>query len=196
MIEESLTTSQLLAAASETLLAGDYSAVAAPPNWTNSNARVFEDAYGIVAVVVYETWSDLVAQWPDAQGQLVELISEHLARPEAKAWEGYLALLTPVAAPLEARSQIAEIRYDTGRVRKLVATGDELQTLDDIKRALLPVLPLEVGAQLESGVGLLDRLPKLLAAQGIDEDLTRVLVVAFENNQILLEQLHAARTDA
>jgi hypothetical protein len=196
MMEESLTTSQLLAAASQTLIAGGYSAVPDPPNWTSSNARVFEDAYGIVAVVVYETWSDLVAQWPDAQGQLVELISEYLARPEAKAWEGYLALLTPVAAPLEARSKIAEIRYDTGRVRKLVATGDELQTLDDVKRALLPVLPLEVEAQLESGAGLLDRLPKLLAAQDIHEDLTRVVVVAFENNQTLLEQLHAARTDA
>ena len=77
----------------------------------------------------------------------------------------------------------------------MVATGDELQTLDDVKRALLPVLPLEVEPQLETGVGLLDRLPKLLGAQGIHEDLTRVVVVAFENNQTLLEQLHAARTD-
>jgi hypothetical protein len=193
-MEASLTSSQLLAGASETLLAGGYSAAPEPSSWTSGSTRVFEDAYGIVAVAVYETWADLALLWPDAQAQLVELISEYLARPEAKAWEGYVVLLTSAVPPLEARSTITDIRYDTGRVRKLVATGDELQTLDDVKRALLPVLPLEVEAPADTGSGLLDRLPELLAAQGVDQDLTRIVVNAFSENETLLEKLHAART--
>jgi len=190
-----LTTSQLLAAVSELLEPGGYNPVQPADGWT-SNSRLFEDPYGIVAVVVYETWADLAETWPDAQGHLVELISAHLRRPEPKSWEGYLVLLTPSVAPLAARSQLAEIRYDTNRVRKLVATGDDLRTLDDVEQALLPLLPLEVESQLESGPALLERLPDLLAARGIDAEAARTVVQAFIANESVLERLHEFRNRA
>jgi hypothetical protein len=188
-----LTTSQLLAAASELLETGGYEPVSPGEGWV-SNARLFEDPYGIVAVVAFETWGDLTEGWPDAQGQLVELISEHLTRPEPKSWDGYLVLLTPSVVPSTARSQLAEIRYDTNRLRKLVATGDELHTLDDVEQALLPLLPLEVESQVESGPALLERLPSLLAERGIDAGVARVAVDAFTSNQSILERLYGFRS--
>jgi hypothetical protein len=109
---------------------------------------------------------------------------------------GYLALLTPSPAPITARSRIAQIRYDTSRVRKLVATGDELQTLDDVEKALLPLLPLPVEAQLEAGAALLDRLPVLLAGRSVDSEATHVVVEAFLHNDSILERLHAMRASA
>jgi hypothetical protein len=188
-----LTTSQLLAAVSELLETGRYAPVSPGEGW-GSNTRLFEDPYGIVAVVAFETWGDLAREWPDAQGRLVELISEHLTRPEPKSWDGYLVLLTPGLVPSTARSQLAEIRYDTNRLRKLVATGDELRTLDDVEQVLLPLLPLEVESQVESGPALLERLPALLAERGIDAGAARVAVDAFTSNQSILERLHELRS--
>src|SRR4051794_25042329 len=122
-MESGLTSSQLVAAASDLLLSGGYSEVPAESGWS-SNSRLFEDPYGIVALVVYDTWVDLDSTWTDAQGLLVELISEHFRQPEPKSWDGYLILLTPGIAPSDARQSIAKIRYNTSRVRKLIATGD------------------------------------------------------------------------
>lgn len=192
-MDTGLTTSQLLAAATELLEAGDYQAVQSSSAWT-SNVRIFEDPYGIVAVVAYETWGDLAETWPDDQGHLVDLISAHLSSPEPKSWEGYLVLLTPSPSPTLAGSQLADIRYDTNRVRKLVATGDDLRTLDDVEQALLPLLPLRVGSALGSGPALLERLPALIAERDVDVEAARAVVDAFIANESLLERLHAFRS--
>lgn len=194
-MEGVLTASQLIAAASELLESGGYNTVPAADGWS-SNSRLFEDPYGIVALLVYDTWGDLHETWPDAQGRLVELISTYLRRPEPKSWDGYLVLLTPGVAPFAARSDVAEIRYDTSRVRKLVATGDELQTLDGVEQALLPLLSLEVESQLETGPALLERLPDLLATRGIDAEAARNVVDAFIANDSVLERLHEFRSRA
>ena len=192
---EAMTTSQLLAAASELLHDGGYTLVPATDDWVDPNSRLFEDPYGIVAVFTYETWGDLSATWQDAQGRLVDLISTHLRRPEAKAWEGYVVLLTPSPTPLDARANLAEIRYDTNRVRKLVATGDELKTLDDVLEALLPLLPLDVEEQIEASAALLDRLPALLADHGIEPQAAQSVIRAFMANESPLERLHELRSE-
>ncbi|MGH2403880.1 MAG: hypothetical protein ACRDGN_05370, partial [bacterium] len=166
MPEKSLTSTDILAAAGEILVSHGYSrssdavALGAPLR----NTRLLEDAYGIVAVVVYETWEDLVTRWPDAQGFLVDLISKHVSSADAKAWEGYLVLLTPAVIGMASRSDADRIRYDTTRVRKLLATGEELRTVSDVERVLLPLLPLdevEVGRH-ESTV---EMLPELLTTE-------------------------------
>ena len=114
-------------------------------------SRVFEDPYGIVAVHVFDSWRQLTEQWPVAQGRLVELISEHLTRPEPKAWEGYLVLLTPGLLPPTQRTRLNDLRYDTHRVRKLVATGDDLATLEDVQGTLLPLSPGDRRTCVRSG---------------------------------------------
>lgn len=188
-----LTSSQLLAAASEYLLAGGYTTVDVSTAAAGTS-RVFEDPFGVVALQVYDTWHDLQRDWNEAQGFLVELMSAHLSRPEPKAWEGYLVLLCPTPVPTSERSEVANLRYDTNRVRKLVATGDELETLEDVRNALLPLLPLEVKPPSASGAGLLDRLPDLLREHGVDPQITRVVVDAFTSNDSIIERLHEFRT--
>jgi hypothetical protein len=188
-MDDTLTSSQLLAAASESLESGGYAPVKHADGWA-SNSRLFEDPYGIAAIVVYDTWGDLAETWRDAQGRLVELISAHLRRPEPKSWEGYLVLLTPAVLQSTSRSQLAAIRYDTTRVRKLVATGDELATIDDVEQAVLPLLPLNVEPQLHMGPALLDRLPDVLAGGGINLEAARTVVDAFRKNESILQRLH------
>lgn len=188
-----LTPTQLVAAATEFLHDGGYTSVVDQvPD--SGNFRVFEDPYGIVAVHVYDTWGDLKRGWPDAQAGLVELMSTHLTRPEPKAWEGYLVVMCPTPVAAEDADTLTAIRYDTNRVRKLVATGDELETVQDVRSALLPLLPLDVEPPSGMKVGLLDRLPDLLAEYGIEQPITRVVVEASQANASILERLHEFRS--
>lgn len=192
---ESLTTTNLLAAASGLLLSGGYQQVhekSVDDRWRASNVRLFEDRFGIVAIVVYETWRDLLSRWPDAQAALVDLISQNVSSNDAKAWEGYLVLLT---LGVGSHSEVNTIRYDTSRVRKLVATGDDLRILADVERALLPLLPLGDVPLVAEQDSALEMLPQLLERRNIPEEAVRVIVHAFREQQPLLEQLHRYRTN-
>jgi hypothetical protein len=187
-----LTTIQIQAAANEVLLASGYTAV--DVGYEESGARVFEDAVGIVAVHVFETWDGLLAQWHVAQGQLVDLMSAHLRRPEPKTWEGYLVLLTPALRGVDASVAVSQLRSDTHRVRKLVATGEDLTTLDGVRGALLPLIPLGVQAATFAPAGVLELLPELLASSGVDRDLALAVVQAFVANESILGRVHELRT--
>jgi hypothetical protein len=190
-VPEPLTVTQLLAAATEEMVAGGYREFRTGAEAPLDPTRVFEDAYGIVSLHVYETWGHLVDRWPLAQGHLVDLISAHLRKPEPKSWEGYLVLLTPGRA--EADSRVNTIRYDTHRVRKLLATGEDLGTLNGLRSALLPLLPLSVEPDRAAEEGLLDRLPALLASRQIDQEVTAAVVSAFQQNESIVDALHTLR---
>ena len=188
----SLTDTQVLAQATSILTDGGYTLVTAPSSWTGT-VRLFEDSYGIVALHLFDTWSQLVDSWPDAQGLLVDLISEHLTRPDPKASEGYLVLIT--AAPIT-QIELAEqagIQYNTNRVRKLVITGGDLERLDDIRLALLPLLPLEIDETAANQAGLLEQLPDLLADDDVTPEDVNVIVEAFIRNESIIERLHQYR---
>ena len=191
---ESLTTTDILAAVSKILESGGYQQIepARFDAWSKANVRLFEDPYNIVAVVVYDTWRDLSSNWISEQASLVELISSYVKRTEPKAWDGYLVLLTTGVASNEA--EVTQIRYDTSRVRKLVATGDELRGLSDINRVLLPLLPMGEDEELGEEDSVLDMLPGLLSQRGIPEDAVSVVIEAFHNQQPLVEQLHKYRS--
>lgn len=191
----SMTATDLLAAASSILAERGYQRIdsALVGDWPTHNSRIFEDDCGIVAVVVYETWEDLSSSWVDAQASLVELISKYMTSYDAKAWEGYLVLLTPSLLGKDARLEATRIRYDTSRVRKLLATADELKTLKDVERLLLPLLPLQVELVAGLGESVLDMLPSLLSTKGLPEAAVRTVVDAFLEQQPLVERLDEYR---
>ncbi|MCB1258608.1 MAG: hypothetical protein KDB26_15965 [Microthrixaceae bacterium] len=183
-----LTQTQVISGIAETMFTAGYTAVEslAPKYLT----QVFEDAYGVVATAFFSDWPELHASWPDAQGELVEILSQVLDRTEPKAWEGYLVLV--VAAPVladEARA-VAALRKDITRLRKLVIVGDELETLSDLHRALLPVLPLDASGTGKSSTGFMDALPTLLAdSSSIPISTTAALIAAFLENEPLMEAI-------
>ena len=165
------TVTALMAASSQVLESAGFKAVdpSVVGDWRASAARVYEDAYSIVCVAVYETWADLSVRWTEDQAHLVNLISKHFARTEAKAWEGYLALLTPSVVPTADRLNAISIQRDTLHVRKLFADGADLRSLGAVQRTLMALLPLEEQDALEPS-NVLDSLPPLLASRGIDEE--------------------------
>ena len=184
------TSTSLVAAASQTLAAGGYQQIHDMfPQWDTPTSRLFEDKYNVVGVVVFDTCSELLQAWPDLQGSLVNVISRYVGREESKSWDGYLVLLTPGFAASEDVA-IEAVRYNTTRLRKLVATGDDLQNPTDVERVLRPLLPLGQERAKLSQEPALDLLPKLLADQGIPKETTQLLVNAFREQLPLLERLH------
>lgn len=161
-------------------------------DWGSSHVRLFEDPYSLAAVVVYDTSQELFNRWPDAQAALVNIVSERLVKTDAKTWDVYLVLLTPAFIDDAAGHDANSIRYDTSHVRKLVAAGDELLTLDDVKRAVLPLLPVSP-VVLAPPRDVLEQLVEALADRGIERGDVERVVNAFETNKPLIAALKQER---
>lgn len=104
-------------------------------------------------------------------------------------------LFTPALMPEALRDDAEQIKYDTSRLRKLLATGDDLKTITDVERALLPLLPLTapIEEQVSYGDQVLELLPQMLAKRGISSQLTRELIAAFLANEPLMERPHRGK---
>jgi hypothetical protein len=185
-----LSPAALLAEAEAVLSAGSYrldrdtESLGLP----SERALIAEDKYGVVVIAVYDTWSELREGWRSAQAQTVEVLSSQFTRLDRKAWDGYLVLLTAALA-VEDDATVHEIRYDTSRIRKLVATGDDLRSLNDVERILLPLLPLTQDEMVEEQLSPLDELPERLEGAGIARNLAETAVAAFRDHRPIVEEL-------
>ena len=188
----SVTLTALVAQAAETLEDAGFQTVdpAETGGWRASATRVYEDAYTIVCIAAYETWGHLSSRWLEDQATVVDLISKHFVHTEAKAWDGYLVLLTPSAVPESDRSTAISIQRDTLHLRKLVADGGELRTVGAVRQTLLPLLPIEEPYALEPR-NVLDALVPLLTRHGVDEESAKVAIAAFRSQRSIIAELHA-----
>lgn len=189
-MSERLTTTSVMATASEALLNAGYERVPDTKlsKWNLGTARLFEDQYGIVMLTVWDTWDALFGEWTSMQATLIELISAHVPRGEAKAWDGYLVLLTPSRVDLPTQREAEHIRYDTTHVRKIVATGAELVTLADVERAVDSLLPFPEGAE-RSEENVLKLLPDLLSETDVPRRALEAIVQAFIEGRPLMAAL-------
>lgn len=190
-----LSDTEILAAATNVLCKNGFSEVnnIYLKGINHESHRLFEDAYSIVAVVVFPSWQDLFSGWIDTQTVLVDLISEHVSQEEEKAWEGYLAMLTTSLVPKSEMQHVERIRYDTTRIRKLIATGVQLKEVSDIRDALLPLLPLEEQMEDSPADAVLNRLPHILQDKKLSEDVIGTVINAFLKHEPLIESLHKYR---
>lgn len=185
-----MTPTDLIAASTSVLEAGGYQPIREGfPEWNTTSTRLFEDKYNVVGIAVFTTAAELISSWADLQGALVEVISRYVGQTEKKAWDGYLVLLTTAIAPAS-DADIEDIRSDTTRLRKLVATGEDLSAPGDVERLLRSLLPLHAPQDLIGQSTALDLLPELLAEQGINESTTKVLVKSFIEQKPLMDALH------
>ena len=192
MASPGLTATTLAAEAAQVLADAGYQlATPQQKQWPAPGARIYEDPYRIVALVVYETWADLSSGWLAAQEALVGLISSHFKRGEPKTWEGYLLLFTPSVVPTVACAEAVAIERNIAHVRKILGTGDDLREPSHVRDALLPLTPLDAIESISPPRAALDILPELLAARGISEAAAQSVVQAFLNEEPIVDRLHA-----
>lgn len=188
------TPTDLLVAATSVLGTNGYHTVALhAPQWHSHSTRLFEDPYSVVGVSVFDTVDSLLQDWPDLQGSLVDVISQHIGRDADKAWDGYLVLLTPAAAASRA-DELESLRSDTTRLRKLVATGEDLQEASDVERILRSLLPLSRTTDSIQLPSTLDLLPDLLTSLDIPASVTTALIDTYRDQGAMLERLHKIRS--
>lgn len=189
---EPLTLSQILAASSECLTAHGFleASTTSLKGVDGSRHRIFEDAYSIVAIVALESWTDIREGWIEAQSALVELMSDFVPKDTPKSWDGYLVLMTPGLVSLAEKPIVSRIRYDTGRVRKLIATGDQLKEVADVHGSLLPLLPLAIEMTADATESVLSRLPDLLANEKLPRESIQAVVDAYVAQEPIVEALH------
>jgi hypothetical protein len=185
-----LTRTEISAAAERALVAAGYRRVSDQQLGENAqDGRAYEDVYGLVYIYVFDTVDNLMNGWHQAQGQLVSLMTKFVSAQEAKAWDGYLVLLTPERHSPPQYADIQALRRDTHRVRKLVATGSRLRALSDVTGVLQPLLPLELPDAAVVPESPFDLLPAVLQEHDVDPQLTRALIDRFEQQGALMRTL-------
>lgn len=162
-----------------------------------SHAVAFEDEYAVISVWAFDSVDSLVNGWGAAQDYVVRLLGKNVENTDPKSWDGYLVLIAVDGVPEGLAAELSNIRSDTRRVRKLVITADDLpsrisdplEVTPHVRRALAPILDLDVN----SGLGRsdpLDSLPtRLSGSLGAAEHLAAV-VAAYEAGGSLLDELH------
>lgn len=187
-----LTVTSVLVIATHALQEAGFTQATEAVRATNETelGRLFEDEYSVVGVCAWENWDSLRSQWAGAQAWLVEVITARLDRSDAKAWDGYLVLLTPGRVPNEERAKLEAIRYDTTRVRKLV--GVDLKSEAAVKRALAPLMPLDLSLSSAPGSELRDLLIELVPPDVAAHAVVEALAEAFSDGRPLVDSIHRA----
>lgn len=184
-----LTPGQLLGAVANTLVAAGFRRVEEQRERRPTDLLLFEDAFAIVAAGVFESCDRLIREWSACQGWLVETMSAHLSKAEAKSWDGYLVLLT-TSLPTELEQLALEhITRDTSHTRKLVASGERLRTLVDVDAALAPFLPVVSASQQGNPGAILDDVRRLLRTHGVRPATSEAIVDAFINQENMVEAI-------
>ncbi|MHC2068138.1 hypothetical protein ACYFX5_11735 [Bremerella sp. T1] len=187
-----LTRDQILGEVVDVLSRNDFSFVGDEQlvGFDSIYQRVFEDAYSVVAVVYFESWEDLKATWIEVQTSFVELISENFTRSDRKSWEAYLVLMSTDLVPSRDSTRAHDIRYNTSRVRKLLATGDQLRELRDVEACLLPLLPIRTQEGSIRSSNVLQQLPGLISGPELSRQQIQAIVDAYEQQASMLEAVY------
>jgi hypothetical protein len=83
-----------------------------------------------------------------------------------------------------------EIRQDTTRVRKLVGTGEDLRSLNDVETLLSPLLPIAFARAIGDKTQTVWSLVyQSLEKKGVGRDVIEALVKAYEEQRSAMEAL-------
>lgn len=151
---------------------------------------IAEDAYGIALIASYLSWSDVESNWRELQDSFVDALSVRVTKGNPKAWDAYMVLLVLSEVTSTQEREVGRVRRDTTRTRKLVAVGTELRTLEDVRRAVSPLLPIPSEDAVGQSADPISALSELLVGLQIDPGAVDVVVTAFRQNAPLLEELH------
>ena len=163
---------------------------------------VYEDTQSFVGVASFTTVPGLREGWLQAQEDLALLTSSSIATLGAKAWDGYLVLLSTQAIPEREVAAVTAIRGNTRRLRKLViALGDEVSAATPerlsnlLRRELAPLLPLELrrDATYQDPVGALPQRVKVPGMTAFD---IKTVLDAYDAGSPMVVALHQQRLSA
>jgi hypothetical protein len=184
-----------VAAVRRVLLAAGYQEL--PPALTAewpADSLAFEDKYAVVGVFGFTEVAKLQSDWLAAESLVVDLISSNISTMSPKSWDGYLLLMSAAGAPGD-QTELARIRGNTRRLRKLIVTSDDLDIASElpldmsVKSAIMPLLPLSLDS-ISVPSDPLATLPARMQITGLRADDVAALVAAYRAEQPMIQLLH------
>lgn len=142
-----------------------------------------ENSYFVVAVAAMNTIGELIHAEPVALDALAQLLESAILGP--KKWDAYLVLLTQEksAESDDVTRDLYAINYDTSRLRRIAHTGVD-PTPDAVSHALAPFVAPSSKTSIRQGEAF-ESLLQVLVSRGVDEDLARRAITAFEQGATL-----------
>lgn len=150
----------------------------------NVDLILAENSYFVVAVAAMNTTRDLILAEAVAFNALAERIESVSLGP--KKWDTYLVLLTQEksAEDDEVTRDLYSINYDTSRLRRIAHTGVDA-TPEAVSHALAPFVEPAASAASAAQDDALDSLLRVLITRGVDRELARRAITAFEQGASL-----------
>jgi hypothetical protein len=138
-----------------------------------------ENNYFVVAVAAMNTIGDLILAEPVALEALAQRIESATLGP--KKWDTYLVLLTQEksAEDDDLTRDLYAINYDTSRLRRIAHTGVDPNP-EAVSHALAPFVEPVTSTTSAAQTDALDSLLHALISRGVDEELARRAITAFE----------------
>jgi hypothetical protein len=113
------------------------------------SAIAFEGTTVLGFIVVYNDPAHLLDRWGHDAAALIADNQLSLRRAQAKAWNTYMIFLAEAAASKsEQRVALSAIEEDLVGTRKVARVG--IRTREDLRAALLPLLPIQNVPRLEA----------------------------------------------
>ncbi len=97
---------------------------------------------------VYDTPVELLARWSQDYENAIRRFSFAFRRAEEKAWNAYAVFLAASDADAKTAHALNAIEEDLSATRKIARAG--MHTSEDVKAALLSLLPIQNAPQLEA----------------------------------------------
>lgn len=143
-----------------------------------------ENAYFVVAVAATNTIGDLLHFQGAAESSLTQRIDSSTVGP--KKWDTYLVLLTQERSPEvdDVTRDLYAINYDTTRLRRIAHTGVDATT-EAVNRALAPFVAPAVISDTGVQHNAFGAFLQELVIRGVEEDLARRAISAFEQGASL-----------
>lgn len=130
----------------------------------NTEQVYFEDECVLGFVNIFPKLSDIISNWEQVQDNFLKKAASQLKNEPQKAWNVYSVFLTSDEGKKDQIQYIHRIEEDFRGTRKIV--GYNLQTREDLKRVLLPLLPIQNKIVLEQE-DYLERLRKEIEESSI-----------------------------
>ncbi|MFE4541581.1 hypothetical protein [Arthrobacter sp. NPDC056727] len=150
----------------------------------NIELVVAENSYFVVAVAAMNTIRNLILAEPAVFEALSKRIESVALGP--KKWDTYLVLLTQEKSAEDdaVTRDLYAINHDTSRVRRIAHTGVD-PTPEALRHALAPFLEPVTPTATVVHTDALESLLQTLISNGVDEELARRAVTAFEQGASL-----------
>jgi hypothetical protein len=143
----------------------------------------FEDQTVFGFVMLFESTMELINRWEEEQDTFIRKYSRVMQNVREKAWNAYSVFLVTEEPPKDLINELSKIEEDFHASRKIARGG--LQSTDDVRETLAPLLPIKHLGTAEDVPGWRERFE---TRSGLNDQL-RQLILGEEDEKSIVKRM-------